>query len=92
MLSGSARRWNFVRYSDNSSTSWVWQRFGADGLEKTSEPYASYGKALMAALQNGFRPDYDTYSIDLPHGRMDFLPGSPPEFAAARPVSGQPSA
>ena len=82
MSNGSFVRWSFVRHSKTDATTWLWQRFGSDGrVEKTSEPHASYGKALMAALQNGFRPDQDDYSLDLPYGRMHFPPGRVPEFS-----------
>lgn len=75
-------RWSFVRHSEKSGSTWLWQRFDPDGLvEKTSEPHVTYGKAMMAALQNGFRPDQDDYSVDLPTGRMHFPPGRIPEFA-----------
>jgi hypothetical protein len=81
MANGSTIRWRFVRHVDNGTTAWTWQRFGPDGrVEKTSEPQATYGKALVAALQNGFRPDQDDYTLDLPYGRMHFPPGGPPEF------------
>ena len=79
-------RWSFVRRLDKGETTWLWQRFGPDGrVETTSAPHATYGKVLMAALQNGFRPSVDDYSVDLPHGRMHFPPGRAPEFSAALP-------
>lgn len=85
MSSGSSVRWKFVRHSESGATTWLWQRFGPDGrVEKTSEPHATYGKALMAALQSGFRPDQDDYSLDLPYGRMYFPPGRLPEFVSDR--------
>jgi hypothetical protein len=81
MSNGSFHRWSFVHRSDNGATAWVWQRFGPDGrLEKTSEPHATYGKAQMAALQDGFRPDQDEYILELPYGRMHFAPGRRPEY------------
>lgn len=94
MSNGSSVRWSFIRHFDKVTTTWLWQRFGPDGrVEKTSEPLATYGKALMSALQNGFRPDQDDYSVDLPSGRMHFPPGRTPEFSPEplqleRPSSG----
>jgi hypothetical protein len=77
-------RWSFVRHLDKGEATWLWQRFGPDGrIEKTSQSYATYGKVLMAALENGFRPGLDDYSVDLPHGRMHFPQGRAPEFSAA---------
>jgi hypothetical protein len=102
MANGSSIRWRFVRHADNGTTAWTWQRFGPDGwVERTSEPYATYGKALMAALQTGFRPDQDDYSMDLPYGRLHFPPGGPPEICngslpleerASRTIGEQPYA
>src|SRR4030095_2419777 len=102
MANGSAIRWRFVRHVDNGTTAWAWQCFAPDGrVERTSEPHATYGKALMGALQNGFRPDQDDYSVDLPYGRLHFPPGGPPEFCngslpleerASRTIGEQPYA
>jgi hypothetical protein len=82
MSNGNSVRWSFVRHSEKDGTTWLWQRFGPNGLvEKTSEPHVTYGKAMTAALQNGFRPDRDDYSVDIPAGRMHFPPGRIPEFS-----------
>ena len=72
---------------------WLWQRFGPAGcVEATSELHKSYGKALMAALQKGFRPDQDDYSLDLPYGRMHFPPGRVPQFTSGhQPLSTEAS-
>ena len=76
---------------DQGSVTWLWQRFGSDGrIEKTSEPQETYGKALLSALQQGFQPGVDDYSLDLPSGRMHFPPGRKPEFVAPSEI-GEPT-
>jgi hypothetical protein len=85
MSNRSSVCWSFDRHTDNVETTWLWQRFGPGGrVEKTSEPHATYGMAMWAAIQNGFRPDRDDYSLDLPSGRMHFPPGRNPEFVSSR--------
>src|SRR5262245_11131375 len=96
-------RWSFIRHrrSDETAT-WLWQRFGRDGkLQRTSAEFSSYGAALRNALEQGFLPTADDYSVDLPAGRLHFPPGRDPEFASspercqATPVkqaNGQPNA
>lgn len=79
----SSGRWSFVRHLANGKYTWLWQRFSADTrVEKTSEPHPTYGKVLMSALGNGFRPGLDDYSMDLPSGRMHFPPGRRPQFVS----------
>ena len=93
MSDRSSVRWSFVRHSEKGGSTWLWQRFGLDGLvDKTSEPHATYGRAMMAALQNSFRPDQDDYSVDLPSGRMHFPPGRIPEFLPTSGTTDEPPA
>src|SRR5262249_5555229 len=75
-------RWSFVRHHNaGRRNTWLWQRFAPDGrVEKTSAEFETYGKALVDALNEGFRPNAVDYSVDLPHGRMHFPPGRDPEF------------
>jgi hypothetical protein len=81
----SPARWAFVRHRTDNGASWVWQSFGPDGrLLRTSEAFITYGKAMVDALNNGFKPASDDYSVDLPHGRMHFPPGRDPEYSSMR--------
>src|SRR5262245_17419390 len=97
----SSGRWSFIRHrSADGSTTWLWQRFGRDGkLQHTSGEHPTYGLALRNALDQGFVPTADDYSVDLPAGRLHFPPGRDPEFTSGpesirsthvRPVTDRP--
>ena len=74
-------RWRFTIHHQSRGRTWLWQRFAADGrLEKTSEPHPSYGKAVLDAMNHGFKPKDDASSVDLTHGVMHFPPGRQPYY------------
>src|SRR5262245_33567961 len=74
-------RWRFIRHHEGGARNWIWQRFGPDGrLEKTSDPHAKYGTAMLDAIRHGFRPKEHLSSIDLKLGSMHFPPGRCPVY------------
>jgi hypothetical protein len=71
--------------------SWIWQTLSPDGrLIETSAQHATYGRALHDATEYGFNPAGDDYSVDLPHGRIDFAKGRKPKFSAERLLEVRP--
>ena len=66
---------------DTSSRQWSWRTMAADGaIIVQSEPFASYGKAVMDALRHGFQPTADDWSIETAHGIDRFKHGKQDAF------------
>lgn len=68
--------WQFVLHA---SGSWTWQRVAGDGsVEQVSPPYEDYGRAVTAAVENGFRPKTHRWTVHTDRSITEYAPGSPP--------------
>lgn len=56
--------WHFVLQNETMPIAWTWRRIGIDGaIEHTSEPQPRFGLAVADAIQNGFLPRRDPWSV-----------------------------
>ena len=66
--------WQFV-CQDDGPEAWTWRRGGPDGaLEASSEPLQNYGKAVLDAIQHGFAPKTDSWTVHLSRDSLHHPP------------------
>jgi hypothetical protein len=79
--------WQFV-CQDDGPEAWTWRRGGPDGaLEASSEPLQNYGKAVLDAIQHGFAPKTDSWTV---HLSRDSLHHPPRQASAGAGREGPP--
>ena len=69
------QRWRFV----NDGNGWRWQRLNGGKARVESELHKSFGSALLDALNNGFRPRTDTWTVDDDRSLSTYQPGKRPK-------------
>ena len=68
--------WQFVR---QPSGSWTWRRMAGDGsIEQASPLYEDYGRAVTAAVENGFRPKIDRWTVHTGRSITQYAPDCAP--------------
>ena len=66
--------WQFVCHDDGPEA-WSWRRAGSDGgIEAASEPMPNYGQAVMDAINHGFQPKSDSWTVHLARGSLHYPP------------------
>jgi hypothetical protein len=57
-------QWQFIAHHDGVRESWSWRRLVIDGaVEATSERHTDFGKAVLDAVTNGFKPRTQGYVV-----------------------------
>jgi len=68
--------WQFVLHP---SGSWTWRRLAGDGsIEQMSPLHEDYGRAVTAAVENGFRPEIHRWTVQTDRSITRYAPGSTP--------------
>jgi len=68
--------WQFVLHA---SGSWTWRRVAGDGsMEQISPLYEDYGRAVTAAVENGFRPKMHRWTVHTDRSITQYAPGCTP--------------
>lgn len=85
-----SKRWSFIEYAKQSVSRWTWRRHLADGaIERQSGEFESYGAAVRDALNNGFDPARDHWTIESRNAVVHHERGRPslvlPANGSARP-------
>jgi hypothetical protein len=66
--------WQFVCHDDGAEA-WTWRRAGPDGgLEASSDPMPNYGKAVLDAINHGFQPKTDSWTVHLGRNSVHYPP------------------
>jgi hypothetical protein len=73
--------WQFV-CQDDGAEAWTWHRAGPDGaLEASSEPLQNYGTAVLDAINHGFAPKMDSWTVHLAKDSLHHPPWPAPAEA-----------
>ena len=68
--------WQFVLHT---SGSWTWRRLAGDGsIEQISPLLEDYGRAVTAAVENGFRPEIHRWAVQTDRSITQHAPGCTP--------------
>ena len=68
--------WQFVLHS---SGSWTWRKLAGDGsIEQASPLHDDYGRAVTAAVENGFRPAQHRWTVHTGQSITQYAPGCMP--------------
>ena len=68
--------WQFVLHP---SGSWTWRRVASDGsIEHISSLHDDYGRAVTAAVENGFRPEIHQWTVQTDRSITQYAPGRTP--------------
>jgi DNA-binding MarR family transcriptional regulator len=73
----SITRWEFIR--DRENDSWTWRAIRMnDSIDRTSEPHAAFGNAVIDAMRHGFGAQSMHWVIAERDWCTHFEPGKPP--------------
>ena len=79
-------QWSFREQQEDRVVSWVWTRRVVNGdAVVTSKPFRTYGEVITDALNAGFRPTDEAWSVTTYFGTTVFQPTAP---TPARPAAG----
>lgn len=81
---GSHATWRFIERVESRRQSWCWQRLASDGGVLFASPeFANYAKAVVDAVQNGFKPAEMPYVVETMGLGVHFAPGQKPVYVGA---------
>jgi hypothetical protein len=88
----STIRWQFIRMRKARRAEWTWRRLRPSGsVEKISQPQRDFGKAVVDAINSGFKPRMEEWVVITEGVVSHFEPARKPAFydpEEAAPISG----